>query len=59
MSAVTDGSEYKFVRRIDEETVVLSDEGKLEVFVARPDGFAGFTVEVDGIDHEFVTSQIE
>lgn len=51
---MTDGQGYVFVGRMDKETVILQDrEGSFEVYGASP-GFDRFSVEIDGIDHEFV-----
>lgn len=48
---------YELVARIDEDEVILKDRtlGTEELWV-RHDDYAGWTLEIDGVGYEFVTS---
>lgn len=50
-------SGYTFISDLGNNEVCLSDEnGKLELWVANDD-HAGYTIEIDGVGYEFVSSR--
>lgn len=55
-----DDSDYSFAYWEDEETAIVYNNysGEKERFVARPDGYSGWHLVIDGVPFEFCSSVV-